>query len=323
MLHQVGAVSVPFLVAPCDGRAHAGVGLPAFSDHGEGGDFPDGPPLAGPVGHRGVVLPCRRNRPCHHGDRRGRGAVQGRPQGAAGLLYRQSAGADHLPAGHRVGLCRRRCGVPHPQPRDLQMRALHDRRHRRSRGRNPGYQAAWGALASDARDLRHRPDLWPVFGGGSALQRVPVEGDDAGRGHPRHVLRARVAGSGAGDRGRPVLGGLFVPADRTRVPGGQARRLPRQAARSGDRHVGPARIAVRPGDHGGHPRRPVSQAVARHHRGADDVGDLAGGGAGRAAALPAGGMALDGGPCPPRQVDLRRDRGRCRGAVARADPTAP
>jgi hypothetical protein len=41
-LHQIGAVPVPFLAAERDGRADAGLGLPAFGHHGEGGRLPDG-----------------------------------------------------------------------------------------------------------------------------------------------------------------------------------------------------------------------------------------------------------------------------------------
>jgi NADH:ubiquinone oxidoreductase subunit 5 (subunit L)/multisubunit Na+/H+ antiporter MnhA subunit len=51
-LHQIGAVPVPLLAAACHGRADAGLGLPAFRHHGEGGRVPDGADvaaLAGPM----------------------------------------------------------------------------------------------------------------------------------------------------------------------------------------------------------------------------------------------------------------------------------
>jgi multicomponent K+:H+ antiporter subunit A len=51
LLHEIGAVPVPFLVAARDGRADAGVGLSALGHHGEGGAVPDGADVAGAVGH--------------------------------------------------------------------------------------------------------------------------------------------------------------------------------------------------------------------------------------------------------------------------------
>ena len=46
-LHQVGAVPVPFLAAARHGGTDAGLGLPALGHHGEGGDLPARPALAG------------------------------------------------------------------------------------------------------------------------------------------------------------------------------------------------------------------------------------------------------------------------------------
>ena len=54
-------------------------------------------------------------------------ALQGRPQGAARLLDRQPSRPDHHAVRHRHADRRRGRGVPHPQPRHLQGRAVHVR----------------------------------------------------------------------------------------------------------------------------------------------------------------------------------------------------
>jgi multicomponent K+:H+ antiporter subunit A len=56
LLHQVGAVPVPFLAAARHGGPDAGQRLPALRDHGEGGDLPLGAALAGARRHRRLVL---------------------------------------------------------------------------------------------------------------------------------------------------------------------------------------------------------------------------------------------------------------------------
>ncbi len=55
-LHQVGAVPLPLLAAERDGRADAGVGLPALGDDGEGRRVPADPALAGTFRHQRLVL---------------------------------------------------------------------------------------------------------------------------------------------------------------------------------------------------------------------------------------------------------------------------
>ena len=59
-----------FWLPPRDGRAHAGLGLSAFGDDGEGGAVPDGADVAGSVRHARVVLHRRGRRADHHADRR-------------------------------------------------------------------------------------------------------------------------------------------------------------------------------------------------------------------------------------------------------------
>ena len=76
-LHQIGAVSVPFLAAACDGGPDAGFGLSAFGHHGEGGTVPDGPAVAGAGGHAGVDGDRRHGGPVHHADGREDRALQG------------------------------------------------------------------------------------------------------------------------------------------------------------------------------------------------------------------------------------------------------
>ena len=61
-VHQERAVSVPLLAAARDGRAHAGLGLSALGDDGQGGRVPAGATVAGAGRHRGVVLDRRRRR---------------------------------------------------------------------------------------------------------------------------------------------------------------------------------------------------------------------------------------------------------------------
>jgi hypothetical protein len=56
LLHQIGAVPVPFLAAPRDGRADAGERLSPFRDDGEGGRVPAGAAVAGAGGHARMVL---------------------------------------------------------------------------------------------------------------------------------------------------------------------------------------------------------------------------------------------------------------------------
>jgi NADH:ubiquinone oxidoreductase subunit 5 (subunit L)/multisubunit Na+/H+ antiporter MnhA subunit len=77
LLYQIGAVSVPFLAAPRDGRPHAGIGLSAFGHDGEGGAVPDGAAVAGAGWHAGMVLYRRHRWPDHHDAGCGDRAVQG------------------------------------------------------------------------------------------------------------------------------------------------------------------------------------------------------------------------------------------------------
>jgi multicomponent K+:H+ antiporter subunit A len=61
LLHQERAVAVPFLAARGDGRAHAGVGLPALGHHGQGRHLPAGAAVSG-AGRHGPVRGHRRQR---------------------------------------------------------------------------------------------------------------------------------------------------------------------------------------------------------------------------------------------------------------------
>ena len=62
--HQERAVSVPLLAAACDGRAHAGLGLPAFGGDGEAGRVPAGALVAGAVRDRRLDLDRRHRLAC-------------------------------------------------------------------------------------------------------------------------------------------------------------------------------------------------------------------------------------------------------------------
>lgn len=62
-VHQVGAVSLPFLAAPRDGGADPGFRVPALGDHGQGRRIPAGPAVSGAGRHRVVLLPGQPERP--------------------------------------------------------------------------------------------------------------------------------------------------------------------------------------------------------------------------------------------------------------------
>ena len=64
--------------------------------------------------------------------------------------------------------------VPHPEPRHLQGRAVHDRRHRRSRGAYPRHRAPGRPAPPDADHLHHRHHRRTVDGGDPAPERVSV-----------------------------------------------------------------------------------------------------------------------------------------------------
>ena len=76
LFHQIGAIPVPFLAAPRDGRAHAGERLSPLRNHGEGGRIPDRALLAGPVGHRSLYCASDQRGSRDHDVRRVGGAVQ-------------------------------------------------------------------------------------------------------------------------------------------------------------------------------------------------------------------------------------------------------
>ncbi len=78
-VHQVGAVSVPFLATACDGRADAGQRVSALRDNGQGRCLYAGPPVPGPILFGRVVLVGWRRRLDHAAARRLHGAVQARP----------------------------------------------------------------------------------------------------------------------------------------------------------------------------------------------------------------------------------------------------
>src|SRR4051812_41093430 len=99
-LHQERAVSVSLLVAAGNGRAHAGVGLPALRNPGEGRGIPAHPSLARTVRHRSVVLAGVRSGRNHPVARRTFRHFPARHEGRAGVFHHQSPRAHHDAARH-------------------------------------------------------------------------------------------------------------------------------------------------------------------------------------------------------------------------------
>ncbi len=181
-VHQVRADPVPLLAAGRDGCAHPGVGLPAFGDHGEGGDFPAGASVSG-AGRTGcLVLYAHR---CGRVDVHLRcvpGGVPARSEKPARLLDAEPPRPHRSAAGDRNTAWRRRRAVSCHQSRHVQGLAVHGRRHHRPRDRH----------------TRHAPHQWPVavhalyrcarcggggcHGGCAADERFPVQGDVLRRG---------------------------------------------------------------------------------------------------------------------------------------------
>ena len=174
---QERAVSVPLLAAARDGGADAGLGLPAFGDHGEGRRVPAGAPVAGAGGHRRLVLDRRH--------RRRRTLLLGAyvaifQHDLKGLLAYSTI--SHLglitlllglgtPAGGGRG------DLPHHEPRDLQGVAVHGGRHHRPRDGHARHPAPERAvpLHADHRDAGDGGSRG--HGRRAAAQRLPVQGD--------------------------------------------------------------------------------------------------------------------------------------------------
>ena len=86
---QVGAVSVPLLVAAGDGGADAGVGLPSLGGDGQAGRVPADPAVAGIGGHRSVDVGDRQRGTGNTGLRRLCRDFPARPERPAGVFDRE------------------------------------------------------------------------------------------------------------------------------------------------------------------------------------------------------------------------------------------
>jgi hypothetical protein len=97
-LHQERAVPVSLLAAACDGRAHAGVGLPALGHDGQVRRLPAGTPVPGAGWQRALVLDRQQRGRRDAAGGRLRGHLPARPEGPAGLQHHQPPGPDHAAA---------------------------------------------------------------------------------------------------------------------------------------------------------------------------------------------------------------------------------
>jgi multicomponent K+:H+ antiporter subunit A len=79
--------------------------------------------------------------------------------------------------------------LSHHQPPDVQGRAVHDGGDRRPRDAYPRHQALGRAQAPDADHLPHRHGRGAVDGGHPVVQRLPVQGNDAGGGLGHRLVR--------------------------------------------------------------------------------------------------------------------------------------
>ena len=182
-LDQERAVSLPFLAAAGDGGADAGLGLSAFGDHGEGRRLPARPPVAGPRGHRRLVLDRRHGRPDHLRARRLPRDLPAGPEGPAGLLDDQPSRPDHAAARPRQPVGGGGGDLPHDEPCHVQGVLVHGCRPHRPRDRHPRHAAPERPVSPHAdhgdpghgRRRRH--------GGGPPAQRLPVQGDVLRRDH--------------------------------------------------------------------------------------------------------------------------------------------
>ncbi len=210
-VHQVRSVSVPFLVASGHGCADAGIGVPAFGDHGQGRGLPPCPSVSGPGRIGVVVLPGQHDGPGHAVAGCRHGAVPARSQGTAGLFDHQPPGADHPVVRPGLASGRRRSDLPHHQPRDLQGIAVHGRRHHRSRDRHPGHAAyQWHVEVHAAYGCAGHGRV-PGHGRCAAAQRLPQQGNVLRR-DPRSAPAGQLLldDSRCGHAGWCVLGRLFA-----------------------------------------------------------------------------------------------------------------
>ena len=148
LLHEIGPVPVPLLASARDGRPHAGFGLSALGHDGEGGHLPMArlwPVLAGTPEWFYIVADDRAG---DDADRRRRRAVQGRPEGDPRLFHRQPAWPHHHAARVRNAAGRACGGVPHPEPRHLQGRPVHERRASSITRRIRATSAGWAGCAT-------------------------------------------------------------------------------------------------------------------------------------------------------------------------------
>ena len=105
-------------------------------------------------GSDAVVLDRRADRARHAAARRVLRDLQARPEGPARVFDDQPPGADHAAVRPRLAAGRRRRGLPHPQPRDLQGVALHGRGDHRPRDRVARHAEAERPAGSTCRGPR-------------------------------------------------------------------------------------------------------------------------------------------------------------------------
>ncbi len=144
---QVRARAVPLLAALGDGRADAGLGLPARGGDGEGRRLPGGAPRARLQRPDRVAGGGARPRLGHPDGRRLPVPAAVRPQARPGVRHREPARAAHRPGGLRVPSGRARRDRHARGARHVQGDALPRRRRGRRGDRHPRPASA----------VRHRP----------------------------------------------------------------------------------------------------------------------------------------------------------------------
>ena len=134
------------------------------------------------VGTAGLVTLLHR-RLCRH--------LPERPEGAAGLFDHQPSRADHPAARPEQRARPGRGGLPHPEPRGLQVLALHGGRHHRPRDRHARHPAPVRAEPLHALHRAPRAGGRGGDGGRAAAERLPLQGDVLRRGARRPRRRCR------------------------------------------------------------------------------------------------------------------------------------
>jgi hypothetical protein len=225
---------------------------------------------------------------------------------------------DALGLRHPGRRCRRR--LSHHQPPDVQGRAVHDGGDRRSRDAYPRHQTSGRAQAPDADHLPHRHGRGAVDGGHSTVQRVPVQGNDAGGSLSHRLAGQSLRRAGLPPRSARCLSVAYslrfvfhvflgpvrddYPSNPTIRPSACGPR--RRFWRSGDRHRGRTVPCRRDRDRGGQRRdrrrpAPASEDLARRDTRALDVDHRRGGRGDPADAARVDGQAVERGCRGPRQ----------------------